>query len=73
MGDIVELNTVSKKRVPVEYIVTREQKRYLAKKKMKEEKGKNVCKHSYTTIKKNNFIAHSRVPSYFSEHWREYV
>lgn len=72
MGDIVEFDT-SKKRVPVEYIVTREQKRYLAKKRMKEEKRKNVCKHSYTTIKKNNFVAYNRVPSYFAEHWREYV
>ena len=60
-------------RVPTNYAVTREQKRYIAKQKMKEEGKKNVCKHSYVSIKKGNFVMQNKVPSYFSEHWREYT
>lgn len=55
------------------YIVTREQKRYIAKQNMKMDGKKNFCKHSYSGIKKGSFVYQTRIPSYFAEHWREYV
>lgn len=61
------------KRVATDYIITRKQKRFIAKRRMKEEGKTNYCKHSYTGIKKGNFTYYTRVPSYFSEHWREYT
>lgn len=60
-------------RVPTNYAVTRGQKRYIARRKMEEEGKKKVCKSSYTGIKKGNFVTQHKNPSYFAEHWREYV
>ena len=60
-------------RIPTDYTITREQKRYIAKKNMKKANIKNFCKHSYTTIKRGSFVMSTREPSYFAEHWREYV
>ena len=60
-------------RVPTNYAVTREQKRYIAKQNMKKAGKTHFCKHDYNTIKRGSFISYTREPSYFSEHWREFV
>lgn len=61
------------RRTPTNYAVTREQKRYVAKEKMKAEGKRNFCKHSYSTLTKGRFQTVTRNPSYFAEHWREYA
>ena len=62
--------------VPTNYAVTREQKRYIAKQNMKKAGKKNFCKHSYTT-NINPYTRkpdrNTRHPSYFAEHWREFI
>lgn len=60
-------------RVPTNYAVTREQKRYIAKLNMKKANKKQFCKHSYISVKKGNFVESTRIPSYFSEHWKEFL
>lgn len=65
-----------KKTESVTYIVTREQKRYIAKKEMKKAGKTKFCKHSYTsTINPytNEPFGTTRHSSYFAEHWREYI
>ena len=62
-------------RVPTQYIVTRRQARYIAKRKMKEDGKKNINRHSYSTYsvpgtKKTYTVYNS---SYFSENWRDFV
>ena len=56
------------------YAFTREQKRFIAKKKMKEAGIKQFCKHSYTT---NMFhgkpIGSTRIGSKFSSEWRNFA
>ena len=61
------------KRVPVNYAVTREQKRYIAKINMLKEGKKNICKHDYITRVAGTLSLQERVPSFFAEHWKEYV
>lgn len=63
----------NQKRVPTNYAVTREQKRYIAKKNMKDEGKKNFCKHSYIGVRKGSFVESTKIPSYFAEHWKEYA
>lgn len=60
-------------RVPTNYIVTREQKRYIAKENMKKADIKNFCKHSFTVARNGSFTTQTREPSYFAKHWREYI
>lgn len=60
-------------RVPTNYALSRDQKRYIAKQKMKEEGKTQICKHSYISVKKGNFITQNKEPSYFAKHWREYM
>lgn len=62
-------------RVATDYAVTREQKRYIAKRKMEEAGLKNFCKHSHNSNVHpitNVSLGTTVHPSYFSEHWREY-
>lgn len=49
------------KRVPTNYAVKREQKRYIARKNMKDAGMVHIGKHSY------------RNPSEFSQKWKDYV
>lgn len=62
-------------RTPTEYIVTRRQARYIAKRKMKEAGLKNINRHSYSTYSvpntKRTYTVYN--PSYFSENWRKFV
>ena len=58
-------------RVATNYAVTRKQKRFIAKQKMKEEGKTGFCKHSHTGMKKGRFTYYTRMPSYFAEHWKE--
>ena len=62
-------------RTPTEYIVTRRQARYIAKRKMKEAGLKNINRHSYSTYSipntKRTYTVYN--PSYFSEKWRSFV
>lgn len=63
------------KRVPTNYAVSREQKRYIAKCKMKEAGIKNFCKHSHSSnVHPITGVSLGTTvhPSYFAEHWREY-
>lgn len=60
-------------RMLTNYAVTREQKRNIAKKNMKKAGKRQFCKHSYEGIKKDNFVSYTRIPSYFSEHWKEFI
>lgn len=60
-------------RVLTDYAVTREQKRNIAKRNMKKMGKKGFCKHSYEYVKKGNFTSYARIPSYFSEHWRDFL
>lgn len=60
-------------RVPTDYAVTRKQKRYISKRNMVKEGKVQFCKHSYTGIKRGNFISQTIVPSFFSEHWKEFA
>lgn len=63
-------------RVATEYIVTREQKRYIAKQNMKKAGKRGFCKHSYTSNVDpitQKPLGSTRHPSYFAEHWREYI
>lgn len=63
-------------RVPTNYIVTREQKRYIAKENMKKADIKNFCKHSFTANVHpitNVTMGNTRHSSYFSEHWKEFA
>ena len=64
-------------RVPTNYIVTREQKRYIAKENMKKAGIKNFCKHSFAVIKHGffttQFTTQIKEPSYFAKHWKEYI
>jgi len=63
-------------RVATNYAITREQKRYIAKRKMKEAGIKNACKHSYTANVHpitNVTMGNTRHSSYFTDHWKEYT
>lgn len=57
-----------------DYIVTRRQARYIAKRKMKEEGKTKICKsYRYSTISPLTKKPLQHVdPSFFSQHWREY-
>lgn len=64
------------KNVPTNYVVTREQKRYIAKQNMKKAGKKKFCKHGYTTSLNPYTMkpcGTDRSSSYFAEHWREFV
>lgn len=64
------------KNIPTNYIVTREQKRYIAKENMKKAGKKNFCRHSYTygiNPYTGDPLGQTRNKSYFAEHWREFV
>lgn len=67
---------MTKVNVPKNYIVTREQKRAIAKQNMKKAGKKGFCKHGYT-FSINPFtgepLDRTRTKSYFAEHWREYI
>lgn len=64
------------KNIPTNYIVTREQARYIAKQNMKKDKKTKFCKHGYSyTINPltGKPIGQTKINSFFSEHWRDYV
>lgn len=61
------------KRVPTDCIYTRKQKRAIAKRNMEKAGKKQFCKHSYQTFSLNHLKEEQRIPSYFAEHWREFV
>ena len=62
------------KRVATDYIVTRRQARYIAKRNMDQKNVKNKNRHSYTSIKdRNGNITSTRNSSFFAENWRDYV
>jgi hypothetical protein len=61
-------------RVATDYAVTRRQKRFIAKIKMKAAGLKKICKHDYTTLyfyKKP--VGTERHDSKFATEWRNYV
>ena len=62
-------------RVPTEYIVTRRQSRYIAKRRMRQNGKKNINRHSYSTYSvpgtKKTYTVYN--PSYFAENWRDVV
>ena len=62
-------------RVSANYAVTREQKRAIAKVNMKKAGNVKFCKHSYYSVKDKNgmFSSTYKEPSYFSQHWREFL
>lgn len=61
-------------RVPTDYIVTRRQKRYIAKQHMKDAGIKQFNKHSYTTYTtKTGYVVSTKNPSRFAEEWRDYI
>lgn len=62
-------------RVPTEYIVTRRQARYIAKRRMKEKGIKNINRHSYSTYTspETNQTYTVYNPSYFAKNWRDFV
>lgn len=62
-------------RTPTEYIVTRRQARYIAKRRMKEKGIKNMNRHSYSTYTspETNQTYTVYNPSYFAENWRDFV
>ncbi len=61
-------------RTPTDYAVTRKQKRFIAKRNMKEKGIKNFNRHSYTSYKtKTGFVATTKNPSYFAENWTDYI
>ena len=60
--------------IPVTYIYTREQKRQIAKDKMKKEGKKKFCKHDYKIFTSLSGLKMEKIiPSFFSENWREYA
>jgi hypothetical protein len=62
------------KRTATDYIVTRRQARYIAKRNMEEKDITRYNKHSYTSLRDGNGnITSTRNPSYFAENWRDYV
>ena len=70
------MNDSTKTRVAADYAITRKQKRYIAKLNMKKQGKKNFCKHSHTVLSalhSSDVIIQQRNPSYFAEHWKEYV
>ena len=61
-------------RVATNYAVTRSQRRFIAKLRMKKEGVKRACHHSYSSIDNGKgFRSITRNSSYFSQHWREYA
>lgn len=61
-------------RTPTDYIVTRRQARYIAKRKMKQDGKKNINRHSYSTYTSetgNSYTVYN--PSYFAKNWRDFV
>ena len=62
-------------RTPTDYIVTRRQARYIAKKRMREDGKRNINRHSYSTYSvpgtKRTFTTYN--PSSFAENWRDVV
>lgn len=62
-------------RTPTDYIVTRRQARYIAKRKMKEKGIQNINRHSYSTYTspetKCTYTVYN--PSYFAKNWRDFV
>lgn len=70
------MNGSTNTRTATDYAVTRKQKRYIAKLNMKKQGKKNFCKHSYSTLpslRSSAIVVQQRNPSYFSEHWKEFV
>lgn len=55
------------------YAVTRKQKRYIADVKMAEAGMTKYRHHSYSVLRKGTFEERTKNPSYFAQHWREYV
>ena len=61
-------------RTPTDYIVTRRQARYIAKRKMRQEGKKNINRHSYSTYQTatgHTYTVYN--PSYFAKNWRNFV
>lgn len=52
----------------------RKLKRSLAKENMIKQGKRQICKHSYTTIKSpvTGMTSTTRDPSYFADNWRDY-
>ena len=61
-------------RTPTDYIVTRKQKRYIAKENMKKEGIRNFNQHSYTSYtSKTGYTVTNRNPSFFAKNWKDYI
>lgn len=61
------------KRVPTNYAYTRKQKRTIAKRNMEKAGKKQFCKHAHQVFTFGHLKEDRVIPSYFAEHWREYV
>ena len=57
------------KRVPTSYIVTRRQKRYIARRNMEKDGQRQFCKHNYFTTRYGT----TRIGSKFSDNWKNFV
>ena len=61
-------------RTPTDYIVTRRQARYIAKRKMKEKGIQNINRHSYSTYTTETGKTYTTYnPSYFANNQRDYT
>lgn len=61
-------------RVPTQYIVTRRQARYIAKKRMREDGKRNINRHSYSTYSSETGKTYTTYnSSYFADNWRDYI
>ena len=61
-------------RTPTDYIVTRRQARYIAKRKMKQDGKKNINRHSYSTYSTETGKTYTTYnSSYFADNWRDYI
>lgn len=61
-------------RVPTDYIVTRRQARYIAKRKMRQDGKRNINRHSYSTYQTETGHTYTVYnPSYFAKNWRDFV
>lgn len=61
-------------RVPTQYIVTRRQVRYIAKKRMREDGKRNINRHSYSTYSSETGKTYTTYnSSYFADNWRDYI
>lgn len=61
-------------RVPTQYIVTRRQARYIAKKRMREDGKRNINRHSYSTYSSETGKTYTTYnSSYFADNWKDYI